>query len=169
MAPCQEFLKTEFIGLDLTKLVPRSYVKDSYANLLTCIQRYFTCEGRYHKVYSYHFKLLLHFTGKISLDLPFYLFRSLGKMSDKVQLKKEACETSLFHHGLIKLIIIHGLAQQRLPLDNLVNPTLTPPIENPLTEQQGPRVTGPKRTQKRKNPSLALGPVKRRSSVRINS
>ena len=60
-------------------------------------------------MYSYHFKLLLHFTRKISLDLPFYLFRSLGKMSDKIQLKKEACETSLFHHVLIKLIVLSEL------------------------------------------------------------
>ena len=60
-------------------------------------------------MYSYHFKLLLHFIEKISLDLPFYLFRSLGKMCDKVQLKKEACETSLFHNGLVKLIVLHEL------------------------------------------------------------
>ena len=60
-------------------------------------------------MYYYHFKLLLHFTGKISLDLPFYLFRSLGKMCEKVQLKKEACETSMFHHGLVKLIVLHEL------------------------------------------------------------
>jgi len=71
MNPYKEFLKPEFIDLDLNKSVPRSFVKESYANLLTCIHRYFTCKGRYHKVYSYHSKLLLHFTGKISLDLPF--------------------------------------------------------------------------------------------------
>lgn len=109
MNHCKDFLKPEFIDSDLNKKVPTSLVKDSYANLLSCIQRYFTYEGRYHKVYSYHFKLLLHFTGKISLDFPFYLFRSLGKMCDKVQLKKEACETSLFHHDLVKLIILHEL------------------------------------------------------------
>lgn len=108
MTPCKEFLKPEFVDSNLNKLMSRSFVKDSYANLLTCIQRYFTCEGRYHKVYSYH-KLLLHFTGKISLDFPFYLFRSLVTMCDKVQLKKEACETSLFHHGLVKLIVLHEL------------------------------------------------------------
>jgi len=80
MTPCEEFLKPEHIDLDLNKYVPRNYVKDSYANLLTYIKRYLTYEGRYDKVYSYHFKLLLHFTGKISIDLPFYLFRSLSKM-----------------------------------------------------------------------------------------
>ena len=109
MEPCKIFLKPEFVDTDLTKAVPRGYVKDTYANLLSNIQRYFTCEGRYHKVYSYHFKLLLHFTGIISLDLPFFLFQSLAKMADKVQMKTQACETSLFHHGLVKLIVLHEL------------------------------------------------------------
>ena len=60
-------------------------------------------------MYSYHFKLLLHFTGKTSIDLPFYLFRNLSKTCDKVQLRKETCETSLFHHGLVKLMVLHEL------------------------------------------------------------
>jgi len=109
MNPCKEFLKEAYVNEDLTKAVPRSYVKEHYAILLTCIQKYLTCEGRYNKVYSYHFKLLLHFTGKASIDIPFYLFRSLSKMCDKVQLKKDDCETSLFHHGLVKLLVLDGL------------------------------------------------------------
>ena len=109
MNPCKEFLKEAYVNEDLTKEVPRNYVKEHYALLLTCIQKYLTCEGRYNKVYSYHFKLLLHFTGKVSIDIPFYLFRSLSKMCDKVQLRKEDCETSLFHHGLIKLLVLDGL------------------------------------------------------------
>lgn len=109
MNPCKEFLKDDYVNEDLSRGVPRNYVKEHYALLLTCIQKYLTCEGRYNKVYSYHFKLLLHFTGKVSIDLPFYLFRSLSKMCDKVQLRKEDSETSLFHHGLIKLLVLDGL------------------------------------------------------------
>lgn len=109
MNPCKEFLKEAYVNEDLTKAVPRNYVKEHYALLLTCIQKYLTCEGRYNKVYSYHFKLLLHFTGKESIDIPFYLFRSLRKMCDKVQLRKDDCETSLFHHGLVKLLVLNGL------------------------------------------------------------
>ena len=60
-------------------------------------------------VYSYHLRFLLHFVGKRSLDLPFYLYRSLAKMSDKVQAKSEGNETSLFHHGLIKLMVLKEL------------------------------------------------------------
>lgn len=109
MNPCKEFLKEAYVNEDLTKAVPRNYVKEHYAILLTCIQKCLTCEGRYNKVYSYHFKLLLHFTGKASIDIPFYLFRSLSKMCDKVQLRKDDCETSLFHHGLVKLLVLDGL------------------------------------------------------------
>ena len=107
--PCKEFLKEAYVNEDYTKAVPRFYLKEHYALLITCIQKYLTCEGRYNKVYPYHFKLLLHFTRKVSIDIPFYLFRSLSKMCDKVQLRKEDCETSLFHHGLIKLLILDSL------------------------------------------------------------
>ena len=109
MEPCKEFMKPEYADMDLNNAIPRSCIKDTYAKLLFNIQRYFTCEGRYHKVYTYHFKLLLHFIGMISLDFPFYLLRSLAKMSNKVQAKSDGCETSLFHHGLIKLLVLNEL------------------------------------------------------------
>jgi len=53
--------------------------------------------------------LLLHFTGKHPLDIPFYFFRSLGKMDDKVQAKPEASSTFVFHHGLIKLLVVEEM------------------------------------------------------------
>ena len=60
-------------------------------------------------IYQYHFRLLLHFTGKKLLSLPFFLFISLGKMLDKVQARPESSETSIFHHGLIKLLVLEEL------------------------------------------------------------
>ena len=109
MQECKEFIKSEHSEVDLTNAIPRSYMKDNFSKLLLIIQKYFTSEGRYHKVYSYQFNLLLHFFGKISLDLPFYLYKSLEKMVDKVQAKSEGNETSLFHHGLIKLLVLEEL------------------------------------------------------------
>ena len=81
-------------------------MKENYAKLLMVIQKYFTCEGRFHMVYSYHLRIILNFVGKRSLELPFYLYRSLGKMSDKVQIKIEGNETSLFNHGIMKLLVL---------------------------------------------------------------
>ena len=89
MEACKMFLKPEYTEMDLNNAVPTNCIKDNYAKILLNIQRYFTCEGRYHKVYTYHFKLLLHFIGMISLDLPFFLYRSITKMADKVQVKSD--------------------------------------------------------------------------------
>ena len=58
---------------------------------------------------QYHFGVLLHFTSKQLLDLPFFLFRSLGKMSDKVRARPKSSETSIFHHGLINLLVMEEL------------------------------------------------------------
>ena len=30
-------------------------------------------------------------------------------MADKVQMKTQACETSLFHHGIVQLLVFHEL------------------------------------------------------------
>lgn len=109
MQECKEFIKPKHSEFELTNAIPRSFMKYNFSKLLLIIQKYFTCEGRYHKVYSYHFKLLLHFVGKKYLDLPFYLYRSLAKMAYKVQAKSEGSETSLFHHGLINLLVLDEL------------------------------------------------------------
>ena len=49
MEPCKEFMKPEYADMDLNNAIPRNCIKDTYAKLLFNIQRYFTCEGRYHK------------------------------------------------------------------------------------------------------------------------
>jgi hypothetical protein len=72
------------------------------------------------------------------LDMPFYLLRSLYKMSKRYKIK--GFDSSLFHHGLVKILLMHhlstigdnwevfliinGFAQ----IDLTVNPRLT---ENP--------------------------------------
>ena len=77
--------------------------------LLRVIQRYFTCEAKFNKVYLYDIRLLMHFTGKKALNLPYYLCRILGMMADKVQAKSKQVEPSLFHFSLIKLLVLKEL------------------------------------------------------------
>ena len=89
--------------------IPRGYMKENYAKMLLVVHKYFTCEGRFHMVYSYHFRLLLHFIGKKPLDLPFFSFITLGNISDKVHAKAEGSETSVFHQGLIRLLVLEEL------------------------------------------------------------
>ena len=87
---------------------PFSHLKHRYAPLMLAIMRYFTCEGRYSRVYTYHLRLLTHFTGVKALDLPYYLYRSIVKMSSVVQRRIFPQQmSSLFHHSLIKMVVEH--------------------------------------------------------------
>jgi hypothetical protein len=70
-------LKNEHRGADYVKGVTRKWLLEEYGKLLFIIQIFFTYEGRYNWVLQYHFKILLHFTGKKEIDLPYFLFMSL--------------------------------------------------------------------------------------------
>jgi len=92
--------------------VPRSYLHDHYGKLLEVIQRYFTCQGRFNRVYHYHIRLLMHFIGKKAMSLPYYLFRSLCKMVDRVQIKGSQVEANVFHFSLTKLMVLKYLERR---------------------------------------------------------
>jgi hypothetical protein len=102
------------------KDIPRSYLEEKWQALLKMIQVYITCEGRYGRTMLYHFRLLLHFTGKKPLNMPFYLLKSLTKMASKVQAKPQKASSSLFHHGLIKLIVLEELNKRNKTWDYLL-------------------------------------------------
>jgi hypothetical protein len=104
--------KNEKISFILTNLivgVPRKHMLEPFDKLLRVIQRYFTCEGRFNKVYKYHIRLLLHFTCKKPIKLPYYLCRILGNMENKVHTKTKQIEVILFHFYLIKLLVLEEL------------------------------------------------------------
>ena len=97
-------LKPEHHASDLSKGVPRNRLIEQFDRILKIIQRYFTCEGRFNTLYQYHIRILLHFTGKIEMNIPYYLLRSIGKMSDMIQSKSKDVDTSIFHSGLIRML-----------------------------------------------------------------
>lgn len=108
---CDEFMKDEYVGTDIATGIPRTHLKENYSKLLMIIKKYFTYEGRFHMVYQYRFKLILHFTGKKDIDPSFYLFISLRKMVDKVQTRPKNNDTIVFNHGLIKLLLLEALGK----------------------------------------------------------
>jgi hypothetical protein len=66
-----------------------------------------TCEGRYGLIFLYHLRLLMNLMGYL-LNMPFYFHRSLYKMAKRF--KRQKVDSSMFHHGLIKLIIVYHLS-----------------------------------------------------------
>ena len=68
-------------------IFPFSHLLTSYAPLMRFIMKYFTCEGRFSRVYAYHIRFLMHFTRTQLLNLPFFLYRSIDKMASTIQKK----------------------------------------------------------------------------------
>jgi hypothetical protein len=101
---------------DLTwkKKIPMSYLEHKWQSLLKAIFVYITCEGRYSRVMFYHFKILNHFTGRSPINLPFYLHKSLTKMSKEVKAKPTKVASRLSHQGLITLIVKESLKKRQV-------------------------------------------------------
>jgi len=87
------------------KGVPRSWLIHPWDEMVYIIQKFVTCEGRYSIVYLYHIKLLLHLKGQCTMSLPCFLLQSLTKMSKTIQKKKCNEDKSLYHFGLINILV----------------------------------------------------------------
>ena len=79
--------------------------RSEWVEPIRVLQSYITCEGRYAFVFKYHFRFLQHMVGVSKMSLPFFLYKSLQKMSSRVKGHEDHTSQSIFHHGLIKLII----------------------------------------------------------------
>ena len=93
-------------GVHVSKMNPRWKIP------LEMIQNYITCDGRYDIVLKFHLKFLMHINGAIQVNLPFYLLKSLQKMISKVQGHPEHTARSVYHQGLIKLLILSQLHKE---------------------------------------------------------
>ena len=64
----------------------------------------------------------MHFTKYKMMNLPYYLFQSIDKMASLV--KKRSYDhqiPSLFHHSLLKIIVLHQLEQQGIPWEVFIS------------------------------------------------
>jgi hypothetical protein len=82
---------------------------EPFEKILKIIRKYFTCEGRFDKVHPYHIRLLMQFTQKNPLNLPFFLCRSLGNMVNNVHAKANQPGNNLFHFSLIKMLVVEEM------------------------------------------------------------
>jgi hypothetical protein len=113
----KDLFKPKNQASDLSKGVPRGQLIEQFDRILKIIQRYFTCEGRFNTLYQYHIMLLLHFTGKVEMNIPYYL-RRIAKMSDRIQSKSKDVDSILFHYGLIRMIVSEELGKKEILWDH---------------------------------------------------
>jgi hypothetical protein len=114
------FLKPKYEVDNISKGVPRNHLIEQFDKILRIIQRYFTCEGSFNTLYQYHIRLLLHFTRKIEMNIPYYFLRSIGKMLDKVQSKSKDVDTSIFHYGLIRMLVSEEMGKKDISWQHFI-------------------------------------------------
>jgi hypothetical protein len=119
---CVQLLKPQYRNMKWTEGTSRAWLEPQWAQLLIILQRYLTCEGRYTILFPCHARLLLHFTGTL-LNVPFFLLKSLKGMAEQVQRVSEF-RGSLFHFGLIKILITCALSKKQESWDLFVTKTL---------------------------------------------
>jgi hypothetical protein len=132
------------------KGIPITLLKPRWHDLILILKQFITCEGRYGLVFLYHIRLLMLFLG-FKLNMPFYLLMSLYKMSKCYKKQSLNPLSSLFHHGLIRILLVSHLSQigdtweSFLSRNNFSQPESTvnsplnvnPNSDNPVTESQG--------------------------------
>ena len=113
------YLKSQYKGAH-SHVFPFRYLLEKYAPFMKVVMKFFTCEGIFSRIYQYHIRLLMHFTAAKPLNL----YRSLTKMSKRVQLKGKVHYPNLFHHSLIKVIVLHQLKDKNMTWETLTKATL---------------------------------------------
>jgi hypothetical protein len=71
-------------------------------------------------LHQYYIRLLLNFTGKDVMNIPFYLFWSMQKMFDRVQAMSKAMDTSVFDSGLIGMLVMEELKKRKIPWEQFI-------------------------------------------------
>ena len=91
--------------------------KPKWREPIKILQSYVTYEGRYASVFKYHFRFLQHLSHESNMNIPFFFLKSLQNMSSRVKEHQDHTKQSIFHHGLIKLIISTELQKRRKTWD----------------------------------------------------
>jgi hypothetical protein len=137
----EPYIKPEYMRY-MTGVFPFRFLKDEYVPLMRLIMRYFTCEGRFSRLFLYHIRLLMHFTRVRMMNIPFFMCRNIEKMVPLVQRKSPAQQhRSIYHYALIKIVVMHQLAQQGIPWEDFISRdffTAPPPPPEVVHEEGGP-------------------------------
>jgi hypothetical protein len=116
----KDIFNPEYQANDLFKNVSRNKLIDQFHRMLKIIKRYFSYEGRFNTLYHYHIRSLFHFTGKVQMNIPYYLLKSIGKMEDKVQSKSKDVDSIFFHVGLIRMLVSEELGKKEISWENFL-------------------------------------------------
>ncbi|WP_258316876.1 hypothetical protein, partial [Escherichia coli] len=90
--------------LSKTYYPPKAFAKP-WREILFVLMRYITLDGKFMKVYGYHFVLLNHFRHNDKVNFPYFLLYSMNA-SLKAYKENPQGDTAM-HQGLMVLIYDH--------------------------------------------------------------
>lgn len=100
------YLKPEHVNVKWNPTTHISSFKSEWRHVITTVQKYITCKGRFSSVHHYQMIFLAHILGDKPMNLPYFLYKSLLKMSQKLQKIPNYPLHNLYHRGLIKILIV---------------------------------------------------------------
>ena len=106
----------------LTRVFPFRFLRDEYAPLMRLIIKYFSCEGRFSRLYAYHIRLLMHFTRVRMMNLPFFICNNIEKMKNVMQHKTPQQQLNIvYHFALIRILVDHQLGLQGIAWEDFMS------------------------------------------------
>jgi hypothetical protein len=117
---CNQFLVAEHQNPDWSQGIPNKWLKEEWQSVLVVVQKYITCEGRFSTIHCYHMCFLMHLNGDMEMNLPFYLLKILTKMEKRIQSHPQTAHKSLFHKGLIKIMVMYALSEVQVSLETTI-------------------------------------------------
>jgi len=124
----------------LTRAFPFIFLRDEYAPLMRLIMKYFSCEGRFSRLYVYHIRLLMHFTKVSMMNLPFFMCNNIEKMKNFMQHKNPQQQlNSVYHFDLIKILVDHQLGLQGIAWVDFISRDFfsDPPVVSEVEHEVG--------------------------------
>jgi len=143
------YLKSEVLYVNWGPTVPLFYFKDEWQDIITTVQLYITCEGWFSIVHQYQMRFLAQLSGARPMNFPFFLHKSLLKMSLKYQKKPSFSLHNLYHRGLIKILIVYHLNHDRVSWEQFIEQEgfIYSPVRRsvgrPVKRQPKPSVVSP--------------------------
>lgn len=103
------FLKDEHANPDWKNGVLTHWLKEEWQGVIKVIQRYITCDFHLTRATVYLMRFLGHLVGVKELNLVNFPYKSLSRMSHKIQVNPSLKHWYVFHKGLIKILVSHQL------------------------------------------------------------
>jgi len=105
----------------LSRVFPFKFLEDQFIPVMKLIIKYFTCEGRFSRLYAYHIRLLMHFTRFRMMSISYFICKNIERMTIITKRKPYPQQlNSIYHFSVIKIVVLHQLTQLEVSWETFI-------------------------------------------------